>query len=213
MLQCEFTLKTNTSVCQEQLHVHERQIEHNRDVLKRLLDITLFIARQNLPFWGHRETKHSCLGKVESTNDGNFLEIVKLLSKYDAVLAKHLCEAPANQTYLSPKIQNEFFSSIADEILNSIISEVHQARYYGIVMDSTIDIAHKDQLSFSVRYVDSNYQIQERFITFTDIESSKSKDLFEVLQETLRELNLDVKFIRSQAYDGAANMSGKLTEL
>ena len=213
MLQCKFTLKSNTSVCQEQLRAHERQIEHNRNVLKRLLDITIFLAKQNLPFRGHRETKHSCLGKVEGSNDGNFLELVKLLGKYDAVLAKHLCEAPARQIYLSPKIQNDFISSIGKEILNSIISEVHQARFYGIVMDSTLDIAHMDQLSFSVRYVDSNYQIQERFLKFTDIESSKSQELFAVLQKTLTELNLEIDYIRSQAYDGAANMSGKLSGL
>ena len=80
-------------------------------------------------------------------------------------------------------------------------------------MDSTIDIANMDQLSFSLRYVDSDFYIQERFIKFTDIVCSKSEDLFATLQDLLTELDLNIQMIRSQAYNGAANMSGKLSGL
>ena len=54
-----------------------------RDILTRLLDITLFLAKQNLAFRGHKEDE-------TSLNRGNFLELVDLLSKYDPVLKEHL---------------------------------------------------------------------------------------------------------------------------
>lgn len=124
-----------------------------------------------------------------------------------------MCEGKSNQAYLSPQSQNELIKAIGDDIIGTIISEVHQAKYYGIVIDSTIDISHHDQLSFSVRYVDTALNILERFIKFTDIESSKSADLFKSLKELLKELNLDINVIRSQAYDGAAITSGQVSGL
>lgn len=213
MLQCRYRLRVGASVCQEQMRAYQAQTQHNREVVRRLLDITLFLAKQNIPFRAHRETKFACLGKVQGVNDGNFLELVKLLAKYDSVIAKHLNESKGNQTYLSSSIQNDFIKSIGDEVLRTIIDEIHHARYYGIVMDSTIDVSHQDQLSLSIRYVDKDFKIQERFIQFTDLESSGSENLFTVLETLLQELNLNINFVRSQAFDGASNMSGRLTGL
>ena len=101
MMKCRFRIETGSTVCQEQVSAYEREVRHNRDVLRRLLDIVLFLGKQNLSFRGHRETKFTCLGKDSVVNDGNFLEMVKLLGRYDAVLAKHLCVAKENQTYFS----------------------------------------------------------------------------------------------------------------
>ncbi|KAJ8026542.1 Zinc finger MYM-type protein 1 [Holothuria leucospilota] len=65
-----------------------------------------------------------------------------------------------------------------------------------------------DQLSFCLRYVDRHYTIQERFLKFIDVESSKSADLFNTLNSLLKERGLDIEKIRCQGYDGASDMSG-----
>lgn len=82
MIKCRFRIETGSTVCQEQqVSAYERQVRHNRDVLRRLLDIILFLGKQNLRFRGHRETRFTCLGKDSDSgsvvNDGNFLEMVK----------------------------------------------------------------------------------------------------------------------------------------
>lgn len=126
-------------------------------------------------------------------NEGNFLELIKLLSKYDGILAHHLATAPSNASYLSPKIQNDFIDSLAETVKSEIIAQVKAAHYYGIILDSTIDISHVDQLSFCVRYVDEDFKIHERFISFTDIKHSDSKFLFDSLKSILTNLGLDIK--------------------
>lgn len=60
----------------------------------------MFLAKNGLPFRGYRE-KFS----HETPNQGLFIELVKLVSKYDAVLAKHLAESNRNKMYLSHMIQ------------------------------------------------------------------------------------------------------------
>ena len=92
-------------------------------------------------------------------NEGNFLELLKLLSKYDGILAHHLATAPKNASYLSPDIQNDFIFSLAENVKDKIVSQVKAAHYYGIILDSTIDIVHIDQLSFCIRYVDEEFKI------------------------------------------------------
>ena len=61
----------------------DREKKKWRDILHMLLDITLFLAKQNLAFRGHNENE-------SSTNKGNFLEMVEMLSKYDPGLKEHL---------------------------------------------------------------------------------------------------------------------------
>ena len=173
MIQTKQHVRVGKSINEEQVRARERQIKQNRQVLCRLLDITLFLAKQNLAFRGHTESpasklldQHTCGGKVQ--NEGNFLELVKLLSKYDGILAHHLATAPKNASYLSAQIQNEYINCLAGSVRDKIIQEVQTALYYGVIMDSTIDISHTDQFSFCLRYVDETFTIQERFILFTE---------------------------------------------
>ena len=64
------------AVNQEQIRAHVQQVAHNRKILQRLLDVTLFLARQNLAFRGHKETRFSCMGMAPD-NEGNFLELIR----------------------------------------------------------------------------------------------------------------------------------------
>lgn len=52
-----------------------------KEILKRIIDITLILVSPNLAFRGHH--KHS-----DELRSGNFLAIIELLAKYDATLSK-----------------------------------------------------------------------------------------------------------------------------
>lgn len=59
--------------------MRHNETEKNRDILKRLIDATCFLAMQELPFRGHRENE-------ESVNKDNYIELLNLLSTYDITL-------------------------------------------------------------------------------------------------------------------------------
>ena len=95
-----------------------------------------------------QSSAYTCGGKA--VNEGNFLELVRLLAKYNGILAHHLVTAPKNANYLSPQIQSQFIDvndALAGTVKARIVSEVKSACYYGVIMDSTIDVSHTDQLS------------------------------------------------------------------
>ncbi|XP_051168336.1 zinc finger MYM-type protein 5-like [Leptopilina boulardi] len=97
----ETGLKLQNTIDSELLKNMESENKKWRNILTRLLDITLFLSKQNLAFRSHDESENS-------TNRGNFLEMVKLLSKYDVVLKEHTMRLDRHVSYLSPETQNEF---------------------------------------------------------------------------------------------------------
>ena len=114
-----------------------------------------FLAKQNLPFRAHRED----VSLESETNSGNFLEIMKLLGKYDPVMREHLTKltmGPLAVSYFSPNIQNEFIEMLGSCVRSRIIDSVKQAKYFTIMFDSTTDLSHVDQMSQVLRYVDIN---------------------------------------------------------
>ncbi|XP_065658892.1 uncharacterized protein LOC136083424 [Hydra vulgaris] len=86
-----------------------------KDLLKRLLDVILFLAERGLVFRGVTHL-------IGDSYNGNFLGLLELLSQYDSLLEEHLKNEKQTQIekqrlqvhYLSPDIQNEFISCCAD---------------------------------------------------------------------------------------------------
>lgn len=149
--------------------------------------------------------------KIGSKQNGNFLGILELLGKYDPFLSNHIKQF-GNQgrgrvSYLSSSVCNEFISSIAKAIENQIISEVQDAKYFSLSVDSTPDVAHTDQLVFCFRYVKNQAPI-ERFLRFIPIERHISEHLTDIITSFLSESNINIMDCRGQSYDNASNMSG-----
>ena len=65
-------------------------------------------------------------------------------------------------TYLSPTIHNELIELLGKKVKDLILEEIKTAKYFSILLDSTPDISHTDQMTFIVRYVkiDSNNEVQ-----------------------------------------------------
>ncbi|KAL5497675.1 hypothetical protein EMCRGX_G014194 [Ephydatia muelleri] len=164
----------------------EKQVQDEkkrwREILKRIIDVIKLLASQNLALRGHVE-------QLDSDNPGNFLATLKFLSFYDTLLENHLKnvrENPHSVSYLSHDIQNEFLSLLAGAVRDKIIKEIKEAKYFGILYDSTPDVSHTEQLSQVIRYVQSDF-------------------------ETGNDDGLNFLDCRAQVYDNAAVMSGSIS--
>ena len=140
--------QTIDAVLQERLL---REREKTLQTLDHIFCTTLFLALQGLPFRGHRFKSQDDI-MTTFTNSGNCLQLLQLLAMYDPIIASHLASTSKTK-YTSPKIQSEVIESIATVVREKIIEEVSAAKYYYIIIDTTPDISHIDQLAFSVRYV------------------------------------------------------------
>jgi hypothetical protein len=202
----------------------EKQIQNDRqkwrEVLKRIVACIKFLASQNLALRGHCESlaEHD---NTECFNIGNFLATMKLIAQFDPLLSNHLQHAmdvPGSVSYLSPRIQNEFISLLASTVRRQILCDIRRNKYYGLMLDSTPDLAHREQLSEVIRFVDVNFitkkvTIKEAFLGFIQLHAKDAATLESVIVEQLQADNLPLTDCRSQCYDNAAVMAGELSGL
>lgn len=181
------------------------KVKKNREILKYFIDVTCFLACQELAFRGDIENS-------DSLNRGNYIELIHLLAAYNPVLENHL-DTSTVFSGLSSDIQNDIISSIAYVLKEEIRVEFENADYVGLLLDETTDVSNKSQLSIIFRYVKKDGFVVERFFSFVDVSLGRSaQDLFEFIVPFLKEEKIVDKLV-SQSYDGAAVMSGNCNGL
>jgi hypothetical protein len=211
---CKYRLKQEKTVVGEQHTAYKRQVEHNRNILKRIIDGLLFCATQNIGIRGHRE--YAGLGAKNSANEGNFLELLKLLAKYDSILEHHLYQSSESgkPKYLSPEVQNEILETLASSVTCQIVKELNDCGLFSLIIDSATDKEHTDQVSMNVRYVSTSGDVEEIFLGFQRLdERGTGEQLSKLVSEILEKHGIDIATYCGQSYDGAANMNGRLNGL
>lgn len=197
--------QTIDKVAQREL---ENEREHWRKVLYRILLIVQFLGEHNIAFRGT-----NC--KLYQDRNGNFLGLVQMLAKFDPVMKEHIDRITNDKTrdhYLGPSIQNELIALLANAIRSEIIEKVKKAKYFSVILDCTPDVSHQEQMSLIIRYVDASSGsvcIEKSFMVFLDVNDTTGQGLFDVLQEVLKLLELDINNVRGQGYDNGSNMKGK----
>ena len=198
----------------------QTEIEKNRAILERLLDVTLHLASRNLPFRG--KTKD-----LDDIHNGNFLGTLELLSHYDPLLKEHFQKIRDNKQkqkegkgtrlthYLSSDSQNEFINLCGRRVLKRILQEQEDAIHYAVICDATPDISHTEQNVVLLRYVKydkekDEWEITERFLEFRDFHKKTGSEIAEMIHAVLRDHGIDIGDCRGQGYDNGANMSGNI---
>ena len=195
-------IKRHTSVAHRLETAREQVTKANRHYIKTLAEILLLCAKQELAVRGHREL-------TGSKNQGNFLEVLKLVADHDAVIKERIHNNPHNATYTSPEIQNQLLEVMGGIVRERICEAIQDATYFSLLVDETKDVSKVEQLAIVLRYIDIKAAaIHERFLTYVPAESLTAESLTTYILTTLRKYQLDYKFMVSQGYDGASVMSG-----
>jgi len=184
----------------------------------------IFCGRYNIPLRGHRDDVNlkklipiddtANVHEIQAINNQN-IGIFKqlLLFRIDAGdenLRKHFELASKNATFVSKTVQNELINICGSITTDKLIKEVKDSVFYSILCDETSDLAHIEQITLSVRYVDTTTcTIKENFICFVPVFECTDENLANVIVQKLKELGLSLEFLRGQGYDGGANMSWK----
>ena len=109
---------------------------------------------------------------IGNSDNGNFLGIMELIGKFDPFLADHISrfgnQGSGCPSYLSHATMEEIVSIIGNECCENIVASIKESKYYSIIVDSTPDFAHVDQLTLVVRYIENGKPV-ERFVGFTPI--------------------------------------------
>ena len=188
----------------------DRHDEETRRRYRLCLNISIscsrYLLRQGLPFRGHDESE-------ESENRGNFLELVKFAANLNELIASVVLDnAPKNDKLVSHLIQKDIVHAAAKETLNAIMEEFKDD-VFGLLVDESGDVSHKEQMGVVIRYVNKMGIVKERFIGVVHVQNTTSLSLKAGIDSLLAEHSLSLSRIRSQGYDEASNMQDKFNGL
>ena len=94
-------------------------------------------------------------------------------------------------------------------MLRKLVRRVNDAKYFAILCDETTDIRAVTQLSFCVRFIESN-KIYEEFLQFVPVTDCTGLGLANSICEGMKDMGLNTEHLVGQGYDGANAMSGAL---
>jgi hypothetical protein len=105
-------LQTNQTIDKAAQRQLEKEKDHWRKVLFRIVGIVKFLAKHHLAF-------HGSNSKLYDDSNGNFLGLVEMLAEFDPIIQEHIRRITNEEThvhYLSPRIQNELIHLLASAI-------------------------------------------------------------------------------------------------
>ena len=130
--------------------------------------ITLFIAKQGLPF------REDIEDVTLNNSPGKFL---RLLRQIPSCLSIYICIVPGPKcTYTSPWVQNDIICVIAyDIILAYIVDEIKSSQFFSVIADE-VSSHNVEHLSVCLRFVDKDCNISEEFIGLMKLERVRAVD-------------------------------------
>lgn len=160
----------------------EKEKKQNRLLLKTSIESVKWLALQGCAFRGHDESP-------ESTNRGNYIELIKLHGRANKEIDDVVLEnAAKNAKYTSPRIQKEILKIIADCVRHKIREEIGDAKFC-ILVDEAVDESHKEQMAIILRYVDGDGFVRERFFEVVSVKDTNAltlkKEICTVLTNTI----------------------------
>jgi hypothetical protein len=177
----------------------QKKRHSERKYLLKVMDCIRYLARQGIAFRG---------------NDGNdnLTQLFKLLCKDDTAFLKRLDKEAdlesGQHKYLHNDIQNEIIDLMARQVLSKKLDSARSSQFFAIMADEYTDISNKELLSICLRWIE-DLRVHEDFVGYYQLSNIKSETIVNAIKDCLVRMQLSLKDLRAQAYDGASNMFGK----
>ena len=175
--------------------VQGRQVE--RKYLIEIIKCLRYLTRQAIPLQGH------------DGND-NFTQLLFLLGTKDNKSPKmNHFDGKLGDKYNHHDVQNDLLNIMGAQVLREKLAVIRDRKLFLVMSDEWSDIRNKEQLSFCVRTVGENLNVDEDSLGFYEIDNIKSKTFFNEIKDILLSCSVSLDDCRGQTYDGASNMMDK----
>ncbi|KAL4112793.1 hypothetical protein QTP88_016522 [Uroleucon formosanum] len=169
---------------------YNENVRLNHLFMEHLIDLVLFLGKQELAFRGHDKSS-------DSLNKGNFRELFEMhIIRCSQEIQNHYNSIKNIFTGMSKSTQNDLISCISEFLINQIKNEIKQCKFYSIQIDDTTDISQKTQCSIIIRYVTDKFELIERFLGFHNVsEDRTAQGLFNLVNSVLHEFDIENKLV------------------
>ena len=130
---------------------------------KYLLDVIRclrYLGRQGIALQGHDD------------ND-SFTQLLHLLGNKGSSIMDHI-NGKIGHKYNHHDVQNELLNLMGAQVLWKKLDTARERRFYSMMADEGTDVSNAEQLSFCVRSVDDNLNVDEDFLGFYELDNIRS---------------------------------------
>ena len=178
--------------------------------MPHIVDAVLLCTKQQIALRGHRDDQVQ-FAEPPTSNEGNFIAILRLLAESNPQLKEHLISGPENARYTSKSVQNEVIGVIADTIREYFRKCLEKNPHFALIADETTSQG-REVLSVCLRLLDfiadpSNPIKRDVLIDMCDLPRTTGSAIATAVRNSLQKHTIDIKNCRGQAYNTTASMS------
>ncbi len=129
------------------------------------------LVRQGLALRGHSEI------------EGNLMQLLLLRTSEYPELKHYMNDGK----YFPHDIINELHM-MGMFVLKCILSDIKKSGKFSLIADEVSDVSHKEQFCISIRWVDSDFEIDERPVELIHVPKTDAKTLTKIIIDCLNSL-------------------------
>nr|XP_016467831.1 PREDICTED: uncharacterized protein LOC107790417 [Nicotiana tabacum] len=177
---------------QSSFHKKSEKVKSDHRIrLNASVDVVRFLLRNGLSFRGHNESE-------DSEDKDFFLELLEFHGdKHSDVGKVTLHKAPKNDMIICPAIQKDIVDACAKETSKAIIQDLDD-EFFGILVDESKDISHKEQMALVIQYVNKRGEVIERVLGIVHVNDSSALSLQKIIYDLLLDHSLSSSKLRGQ---------------
>ena len=96
-------------------------------------------------------------------------------------------------------------------MIRNIATDIHNSPFLTVMDDETTDVSNREQFTVIIRRVSEDLQVDEEFIGLYQNSTTDAATLAALIKDVFIRLNVNMKKLRGQCFDGASAMSGYRT--
>ncbi|XP_046411959.1 zinc finger MYM-type protein 1-like [Neodiprion fabricii] len=181
-------------------HGKKKEMADARIALEKMFNTVNVLARQGLALRGWDNDENS-----------NLIQLLKMRAEDVPQLEAWLKRT--SYKWLHHDSVNEILEIMAEDLIQKLLRKIKSVAYFALIADETADITKVEQVSISIRIVLDDLSIEQIFMGFYATSNTRVETLFKIMKNVLLRFNLNIANLRGQCYDGASNVSGRLTGL
>ena len=188
--------------------------EKNIRILEAIIETIILFGCQTIAIRGNRDdAKYDQKSGINTSNLKAYFQY--RVNGGDICLGDHLQNVPRNATYILKTTQNGIISIIRDLIQINIIRDCNTTGgFFSISAEEVRDIGNLEELAVKFRFVDKENQTREEFPVFIVVGDSTAGEIpLKELLSYIFKVGIDPPVKRSQCYNRAGNLSGKIKDV
>ncbi|XP_029654144.1 general transcription factor II-I repeat domain-containing protein 2-like [Octopus sinensis] len=167
----------------------KKNFENNENVTRAGYEITKIISQHGKPFSDGMYIKN-CI-----------IEAVNCLCPLNSSLFDGISLSASSVSRRTEELGKNIYLQICEKTSNML--------WYSLALDESVDISGTSQLLIFIRGVDENISITEELASVCSIHGTTTgKDIFDELEQTISDYNLEWEKLSCVTIDGAKNMAG-----